>query len=91
MVFTANDQYQPEPEGRLHTFCHAVPGYWFHMGVMLSAAGGMRWLRDALASDKSYAELSELAAQATRGSAGLLFVRLPLRHGFLRWNRAIVL
>ncbi len=74
VVFTANDQYQPEPEGRLHTFCHAVPGYWFHMGVMLSAAGGMRWLRDALAPDLPYAELSKRAAQAPRGSAGLLFV-----------------
>jgi xylulokinase len=73
VVFTANDQYQPEPEGRLHTFCHAVPGYWFHMGVMLSAAGGMRWLRDVLSPDMSYAELSERAAQAPRGSAGLLF------------------
>jgi xylulokinase len=72
-VFTANDQYQPEPEGRLHTFCHAVPGYWFHMGVMLSAAGGMRWLRDALASGSSYAQLSDLAAQVPRGAEGLLF------------------
>jgi xylulokinase len=73
VVFTANDQYQPEPEGRLHTFCHAVPGYWFHMGVMLSAAGGMRWLRDALASGSSYAQLSDLAAQVPRGAEGLVF------------------
>jgi xylulokinase len=73
VVFTANDQYDPEPEGRLHTWCHAVPGYWFHMGVMLSAAGGMRWLRDALASGASYAQLSELAAGVPRGADGLLF------------------
>lgn len=74
VVFTANDQYQPEPDGRLHTFCHAVPGYWFHMGVMLSAAGGMRWLHDALAAGHSYAQLSELAGQAPRGADGLVFV-----------------
>jgi xylulokinase len=74
VVFTANDRYDPEPEGRLHTFCHAVPGYWFHMGVMLSAAGGLRWLRDAVARGSSYAELSDRAAQAPRGAEGLIFV-----------------
>ena len=74
VVFTANDQYQPEPDGRLHTFCHAVPGQWFHMGVMLSAAGGMRWLHDALAAGSSYAQLSDMAASIARGAEGLLFV-----------------
>jgi xylulokinase len=74
VVFTANDQYQPEPDGRLHTFCHAVPGYWFHMGVMLSAAGGMRWLHDALAAGHSYEELSDLAASVPCGADGLVFV-----------------
>lgn len=74
VVFTANDHYQPEPDGRLHTFCHAVPGQWFHMGVMLSAAGGMRWLHDALAAGSSYEQLSELAAGAPRGADGLVFV-----------------
>jgi len=74
VVFTANDQYQPEPDGRLHTFCHAVPGYWFHMGVMLSAAGGMRWLHDALAAGHSYEELSDLAANVPHGADGLVFV-----------------
>jgi xylulokinase len=74
VVFTANDQYQPEPDGRLHTFCHAVPGYWFHMGVMLSAAGGMRWLHDAIAAGRSYEELSDLAASVPRGADGLVFV-----------------
>jgi xylulokinase len=74
VVFTANDQYQPEPDGRLHTFCHAVPGYWFHMGVMLSAAGGMRWLHDALAASHSYEELSDLAATVPHGADGLVFV-----------------
>jgi xylulokinase len=74
VVFTANDRYQPEPDGRLHTFCHAVPGYWFHMGVMLSAAGGMRWLHDAVAAGSSYEELSDLAASVPHGADGLVFV-----------------
>ena len=38
----------PEPEARLHTFCHAVPDTWHAMGVMLSAAGSLQWLRGAL-------------------------------------------
>lgn len=74
VVFIANDQYQPEPDGRLHTFCHAVPGYWFHMGVMLSAAGGMRWLHDALAAGSSYDQLSDMAGQVPHGAEGLVFV-----------------
>ena len=45
VVFAALDAYRPEPEARLHTFCHAVPGTWHAMGVMLSAAGSLQWLR----------------------------------------------
>jgi xylulokinase len=74
VVFTASDRYDPEPEGRLHHFCHAVPGQWFYMGVMLSAAGGMRWLHDSLAPDATYEELSAAAAGVPRGARGLLFL-----------------
>jgi xylulokinase len=74
VVFTANDKYQPEPDGRLHTFCHSVPGQWFHMGVMLSAAGGMRWLHDAVAAGSSYDQLSAMAAAVPAGADGLVFV-----------------
>jgi xylulokinase len=73
VVFAASDHYDPDPQGRLHTFCHAVPGQWFHMGVMLSAAGGMRWLRDCVAAGRPFGELSDLAAQVPRGAEGLLF------------------
>ncbi|HVO43770.1 MAG TPA: xylulokinase [Aggregatilineales bacterium] len=73
VVFTAADRYAPEPDGRLQTYCHAIPGVWFYMGVMLSAAGSLRWLHDELAPDKSYEQLSELAASVPRGSGGLLF------------------
>ncbi|MBA3947920.1 MAG: xylulokinase [Herpetosiphonaceae bacterium] len=74
VVFTATDQYHPEPAGRLHTFCHAVPGHWFHMGVMLSAAGGLRWFHDALAAGSSFEQLSVEAATVPPGAAGLIFV-----------------
>ena len=47
VVFAARDDYAPDPQGRLHAFCHAIPGAWHVMGVELSAAGALRWLRDA--------------------------------------------
>jgi xylulokinase len=46
VVFAARSQPMIEPDGRLHAFCHAVPGKWHLMGVMLSAAGSLRWFRD---------------------------------------------
>ena len=46
VVFATTDHPFIEPEGRLHAFCHAVPGKWHLMGVMLSAAGSLRWFRD---------------------------------------------
>ena len=73
VVFAAADHYAPEPEGRLHTFCHAIPDQWFAMGVMLSAAGSLRWFHDTFAPDSDYERLSELAAEVPRGAHGLLF------------------
>jgi xylulokinase len=61
VVFAALEAYRPEPEARLHTFCHAVPGMWHAMGVMLSAAGALQWLRHAL-GDAPYDELLAEAA-----------------------------
>ena len=72
VVFAASRAYRPEPEARLHTFCHAVPGTWHAMGVMLSAAGSLAWLRQALGG----APYDELLADAERwepGTEGLLF------------------
>lgn len=60
--------------GRVHAFCHAVPGRWHMMGVMLSAAGSLRWLRDTLAPERSYEELAAAAAEAPAGSDGVLFL-----------------
>ena len=72
VVFAALDAYRPEPQARLHTFCHAVPGTWHAMGVMLSAAGSLQWWRSALGKP-SYDELLAEAAAAPPGSEGLLF------------------
>lgn len=73
VAYASNNTYSPEPDGRLHTFCGPVPDTWFHMGVMLSAAGGLRWFHDELAGGRSYDELNALVAEVPRGSRGLLF------------------
>jgi xylulokinase len=74
VVFAATSAPLFEPEGRLHAFCHAVPGRWHLMGVMLSAAGSLQWLHDTLAPDITFDALMDEAAQAPAGSEGLLFL-----------------
>ncbi len=74
VVFTASEAPDFDPLGRVHAFCHAVPGRWHLMGVMLSAAGSLRWFRDALAPCEDYGSLVEEAAAAPAGADGLLFL-----------------
>ncbi len=74
VVFATTERPSIETEGRVHSFCHAVPGRWHMMGVMLSASGSLRWLRDALAPGASFDELVEGAAQVAPGCEGLLFL-----------------
>ena len=74
VVFATTEQPYIEPEGRLHAFCHSVPGKWHLMGVMLSAAGSLRWYRDTLAPGVSYDDLLEPAKNVHVGSEGLLFL-----------------
>ncbi len=72
VVFAALPAYRAEPEARLHVFCHAVPDTWHAMGVMLSAAGSLQWLRDSLVGE-SYDELNREASRWAPGAEGLLF------------------
>ncbi len=72
VVLAASRTYRPEPEARLHTFCHAVPETWHAMGVMLSAAGSLAWLRQALGG-APYDELLGEAEGWEPGTEGLLF------------------
>jgi xylulokinase len=71
VVFAALDEFAADPLARAHVFCHAVPNTWHAMGVMLSAAGSLRWLRDVVGGD--YAVLTEEAAGWPPGTEGLLF------------------
>ncbi|MEJ2736298.1 MAG: xylulokinase [Anaerolineae bacterium] len=74
VVFASTEEPFVEPEGRLHAFCHAVPGRWHLMGVMLSAAGSLRWYRDTLAPDVGFDELLAPATDVAPGSEGLMFL-----------------
>ena len=72
VVFAALPAFRADPEARVHAFCHAVPGGWHAMGVMLSAAGSLAWLRDAIVGE-SYDELIREARRWEPGTEGLLF------------------
>src|SRR6266545_2024676 len=71
VVFAALPAFAHDSEGRAHAFCHAVPGGWHAMGVMLSAAGSLAWLRQLLAAP--YDELLAEAERAAAGVEGVLF------------------
>jgi len=84
VVFAFSDKPVIDPLLRVHTFCHAVPGKWHVMGVMLSAGGSLRWYRDTFAECESmvsksfggevYDILSQQADSAPAGSEGLVFL-----------------
>src|SRR5438552_6339840 len=78
VVFAASDKPSLDPKGRVHTFCHAVPGRWHVMGVTQGAGLSLRWFRDQFGAGiedgrDPYARLSEEAAHAPAGSGGLLW------------------
>jgi len=74
VVFATTPSALIEPEGRLHAFCHAVPGLWHFMGVMLSAAGSLQWYHDTLAPETSFDDLLAEAESVSTGSEGLQFL-----------------
>lgn len=74
VVFASTSGARIEPEGRLHAFCHALPGMWHFMGVMLSAAGSLQWYRDSLAPNISFDDLLREAEAIPAGSEGLQFL-----------------
>ncbi|MHC4421175.1 MAG: xylulokinase [Planctomycetota bacterium] len=84
VVFAATETVRLDLEGRLHAYCHAIPGMWHVMGVMLSAGGSLRWYRDTLGRDEidrarragvdPYDLLIEDAGGVPPGCDGLLFL-----------------
>ena len=71
VVFAATAAPTKDPKGRLHTFCHAVPGVWHVMGVTQSAGLSLNWLRSTFFPGQSYDTLSAEAAKIPAGSQGL--------------------
>ncbi len=79
VVFAALPAYRPDERARVHVFCHAAPGSWHAMGVMLSAAGSLQWLHDVVAPGVSFETLVAEAERWAPGAEGLLF--LPYLQG----------
>jgi len=77
VMFVHSDDVQVDPEGRLHTFCHAVRGKWHMMGVNLCAGGSLQWFAENLCAelgDNVYDVLNREAARANPGAEGLYFL-----------------
>ena len=78
VVFAATDRPALDAKGRLHTFCHAVPGRWHVMGVTQAAGLSLRWFRDRFGAGADdgrdpYERLTAEAAKVPVGSDGLLW------------------
>lgn len=84
VMFVHSDEVKIDPQGRIHTFCHAVRGKWHMMGVTLSAGGSLQWFRNALCKADieackvsgidPYEVLTDEAARVPPGSQGLFFL-----------------
>lgn len=73
VIFAPCDRPVPDPEGRVHLFCHVDGGYHL-LGVTLAAGSSLRWYRDTFAPQMAYPELMELADHAPAGARGVLFL-----------------
>jgi xylulokinase len=74
VVFAHMDQVGYDPSGRVHTFCHAVPGKWHVMGVTQGAGLSLQWFRNQLAPGSDYNALTSEAAKSPRGAQGLFWL-----------------
>jgi xylulokinase len=78
VVFAATDRPALDSRGRVHTFCHAIPGRWHVMGVTQAAGLSLRWFRDTFGAGRDdgrdpYERLSDEAATVPSGSDGVLW------------------
>ena len=72
VLFAANDAYLPNPESAVHAFCHALPGTWHQMGVILSATDSLNWLSGV--SGRDAAELTKALGNDLRAPTGVTFL-----------------
>jgi xylulokinase len=73
VIFVANDRFLPNPAGAVHAFCHALPGRWHQMAVLLSAASCLDWVA-RLAGFDSVAAALAAAEQRPMSAAAPLFL-----------------
>jgi xylulokinase len=74
VLFAHRDAFAPDPSGRVHAFCHAVPGAWHLMAVALSSGGSLSWWREASGGAAGFDTLVAEAEAVEPGSEGLLFL-----------------
>jgi xylulokinase len=72
VIFAPLNEPTPDPEGRVHLFCHADGGYNL-LGVTLSAAGSLQWYHDTFAKDIPFNKLVDTAAKSKPGANGVTF------------------
>ncbi|MBO6718861.1 MAG: xylulokinase [Rhizobiaceae bacterium] len=72
VLFAANEAYLPNPESAVHTFCHALPGAWHQMGVILSATDSLNWLEDI--TGRSAADLTGELGDTLKAPTGVTFL-----------------
>ena len=73
VIFLADNQYRPNTEGAVHTFCHALPNMWHQMSVILSAASAVDFVARITGFENETA-LYEQTAEAKIPSSGALFL-----------------
>ncbi len=74
VVFAHMDTVAYDPQGRVHTFCHAVPGKWHVMGVTQGAGLSLQWFRNELMPGVDYDAIMQEGAKAPAGSEGLFWL-----------------
>jgi xylulokinase len=74
VVFAHRDAFTPDPSGRVHAFCHALPGAFHLMAVTLSAGGSLGWWRERFGAGEDFEALVAEAAAVEPGAEGLLFL-----------------
>jgi xylulokinase len=74
VVFAHLERPVYDPQGRVHTFCHAVKGKWHVMGVTQGAGLSLQWFRNQLMPGASYDALTAEAAQSPPGAQGLFWL-----------------
>lgn len=73
VIFAPCDRPLPDPEGRVHLFCHADGGYHL-LGVTLAAGGSLRWYQETIAPQIAFPDLMQMAEHSQPGARGVLFL-----------------